>query len=333
MKIRTARLLPWHIPALAGRPAFANTARHVVEWDLGRFHGAPATAAAAISVLAPGYRVMAAWGDGSLLGFAVTRRPRPRLQARVEALAMLDPAGGNGSRAGAPGDQHEAVCAELLRALSADAAARGCVSVSARAREDGSFHGAFTSSGFAAAAREYVFRRPPTPVLDAPAVPGLRRQARADLWDLQQLYRAVTPAAVQQVEAPIPQPVRPPAQAPLWPLGRAAARESYVVPGEHGLAAWLEVERLAGPAHRLSLMAHPRSTDLVAALIRFGLWRLGRWSARPVQTVAREHEGQLAATLEAAGFAMTGRRVLMVRHVAARIAAKVPRAALDRVTS
>ena len=331
MNIRATTLHPWHIPQLLGTFVFANAQQQAVVRYPGRL--APALVAAAATTLGFGsrYRAVAAWGDGSLVGFGVTRRPLDTRQSVIEALTVINHPNVDGKTPGMLGDPDSTVCGELLRGLTAVDAVRGSVGVIARVPVESPFCGTFTSNGFGEVMRERVFHRPPAPAPEPPDILGLRPQERADAWDLQQLHRAITPAAAQQADSPNLHMVRP--LVSRWRLGRGGARESYVVASERGLAAWIEIERDIGQTHRMNLMTHPRSADLVASVIEFGLWRLSQWNTRPVQTVVRDHEWQVAARLQASGFVNTHTRVLMVKHMAVRIAAKAPPAALGRVTS
>ena len=105
------------------------------------------------------------------------------------------------------------------------------------------------------------------------------------------------------------------------------------VVGERGLDAWLEIRPDPDGSHRFALMAHPRAADAIRPIVSFALWRRSHYPAALTRVLVRDHEILLAAGLTEAGFEPAGATCRMIKHLAIRLAAEVPSAALDRATS
>ena len=332
MTVWAARLRAWHVPSALGTFVLSNLSAYEVVVYAGRVTPALIAAGAAVPGLVPQYQAVGAWVDGSLSGFGLVRYRAGERRAGVAALVILAHHGERGRSPGQPDGTELNACTELLYAAGAEAAGQGAVSLLARVPDGSPFALAFAETGFVVAVREHAYRLQPAPVPAPAQIRDLRRQAPVDAWDILQLYRAITPAAVQQAESPSPQQWETAPSGLPWPARAVAACERYVVPGPHGLDAWLEILTNAGGGHRLALMVHPRASELVGPIIQFALWRLSDFPARPVRVVVRDHETQLAAGLESAGFVRGGCELLMVKHMAIRIPSEVPGVAFERAT-
>ena len=330
MKVSAGRLRLWRSAGLLGTFLLSNAPAHsIVRYD-GRM--APILRAAVASLpLPPGsYEPFGAWVGGRPCGFGLIRRNSVRSRADVVSVAT---AAGDGAHEGAPGGLEVDTTAALLRAMADVAATQGVVSLGAAIPDDSPFAAVFEESGFRAAVRERAYTRAPGPARAPTAIAGLRPQQPADAWQICQLYRAITPAAVQQAEG---------LTADDWDItrgkrglfGRAGpSPERHVVAGERGLDAWLEIRSDPGGTHRFALMAHPRAADAIGPIVRFALWRLSHSPAALTRVLVRDHEIPLAAGLMEAGFEPAGANRRMIKHLAIRLRAEVPSAAMDRATS
>ena len=318
---------PWHVPTLVGTFVLANLPRVDVVTYHGRHVPALMAAGAALPGVAPDLQAVGAWTGPRLRGFGLLRCAPAARRARVQALTLLAPR----TPGDAPTPLRLATAEAMLQRLAVCAAAQGRPILVARLWEDSPYLPAFTATGFSTAATEYEYERSPGPVGDPPAIEGLRAQEAPDAWDVMQLYRAITPAAVQRAEARTMQEMEqpPPRTSGLRPWLSAMDIERNVVADEHGLVAWLELRLDAGESHRLTLMLHPRGNHLAPAMVRWALWRLAAAAPRPVRIGVREAHSPIGAALEALGFTLASTRALMVKDVAERVAARVPGVVLD----
>lgn len=327
MTPRVARLRPWHAPALARNFILAAGPRENVAPVPGPTPPAFLALAATVPGLVPDVQGYAAWAGDNLVGFSLAELAPDRRRANVSVLTLA--LSGDDVT---PDSVELAACAALLERLTADAAARGYVSVFARLPRDSRFREAFGRLGFVGAVSEDVYTRRPGPIANPGPVSGLRPVEQADAWDISQLYRTITPAALQLAESPGGErPSVPRRRLPL--LGGGCAPQEFVVDGERGLDGWLRVHPGARGHHTAALMVHPRRAALTRPLLGFAVWSLMDAGRLPVRVVVHAHEDALRRAVEDEGFAKTEERDLLVKHMTVRIAAAVPSQALDRATS
>jgi len=324
---RVSRLRPWHAPALARNFILTTGPREHVTPVAGPTPPALMALAATLPGLVPDVQGYAAWTGDDLLGFALAELVPDRRRANVSALTIALTA-----ENASPESIELAACEALLERLTLDAAGRGYVSVFARLPRDSRFRDVFGRLGFVGAVSEDVYTRRPGPIADPGDIAGLRNVEQADAWDISQLYRTITPAALQLAESPGGE--RPTLSRRRFSLlgGRPGPQE-FVVDGERGLDGWLRVHAGARGRHTAALMVHPRRAALTRQLLRFAVWSLMDTRRLPVRVVVHAHEDALRRAAEAEGFAMTEERELLVKHMTVRIAAEVPAQALDRATS
>ncbi len=330
MTVSAERLRLWRSAGLLGTFLLSNAVtRPVVRYD-GRMAPILRAATAALPLLHGPYEPFGAWADGRPCGFGLIRHSNVRSRADVASVAT---AAGNAGLEGAPGELELDTTAALLHAMADLGAAQGVVSLCAAIADDSPFAAVFEESGFRAAVRECAYTRPPGPATEPAEIAGLRPQQPADAWAICQLYRAITPAAVQQAEG---------LTADDWDIARrnpglfgrgGRSPELHVVAGERGLDAWLELRSDPDGAHCFALMVHPRAADAIGPIVSFALWRLSRRPAALTRVLVRDHEILLAAGLMEVGFEPAGTNCRMVRHLAVRLRAEVPSAAMDRATS
>ncbi len=322
-----SRLRPWHAPALARNFILGTGPREHVAPVAGPTPPAFMALAATVPGLVPDVLGYAAWTNDALIGFALAEFVPDRRRANVSVLTIA-----LSSDDALPDSVELAVCAGLLERLTADAAARGYVSVFARIPRDSRFRQVFGQLGFVGAVSEDVYTRRPTPVANPGPVSGLRPVEQADAWDISQLYRTITPAALQLAESPGGERPSVPRRR-LSILGGGRAPQEYVVDGERGLDGWLRVHPGSRGRHTAALMVHPRRAALTRPLLGFAIWSLMDTGRLPVRVVVHAHEDALRRAVEDEGFAKTEERELLVKHMTVRIAAEVPAQALDRATS
>ncbi|MDE2990984.1 MAG: hypothetical protein OXU21_07960 [Chloroflexota bacterium] len=330
MTVTSSKLGLWHVPTIVGTFVLANLPRVDVVTYQGRHVPALMAAGAALPAVAPDLQAVGAWTGARLRGFGLLRCAPAARRASVEALTLLAPHAA--TALGDPVGPRQVETAEaMLQRLAGCAAAQGRPILVARLREDSPYAPAFAANGFSTAAIEYEYARSPRPLSEAPDIEGLRPQEAPDAWDVMQLYRATTPAAVQRAEARTMEEMEqtPPRSASLWPWLGDVAIERHVVADEHGLAAWLELRVDAGESHRLTLMLHPRRHHMARTLINWALWRLGAAAPRAVRIRVREPHSPIGSALETLGFTPGNSHALMVKDVAVRAAEQVRGVVLD----
>ncbi len=322
-----SRLRPWHAPALARNFILAAGPREHVAPVAGPTPPAVMALAATVPGLVPDVQGYAAWAGDNLVGFALAEFAPDRRRANVSVLTIALSADDI-----APDSAEIGACGALLERLTADAAALGYVSVFARLPRDSKFREVFGRLGFVGAVSEDVYTRRPAPIANPGPISGLRPVEPADAWEISQLYRTITPAALQLAESPGGErPSVPRRRLPL--LGGGRAPEEFVVDGERGLDGWLRIHPGTRGRHTAALMVHPRRAALTRPLLGFAVWSLLDAGRLPVRVVVHAHEDALRRAVEAEGFARTEERELLVKHMTVRIASEVPAQALDRATS
>ncbi|MYA59284.1 MAG: hypothetical protein F4X40_01835 [Chloroflexi bacterium] len=327
MTPRVTRLRPWHTPALARSFILATGPREHVMPVVGPTPPAFLALAATIPGLVPDAQGYAAWTDDSLIGFALAEFVPDRRRANVSVLTLALSADDV-----TPDPGELAACAALLERLTVDAAARGYVSVFARLPRDSRFREVFSRLGFVGAVSEDVYTRRPGPIANQESISGLRPVEQADAWDISQLYRTITPAALQLAESPGGERPSVPRRR-LPQLGAGRAPQEFVVDGERGLDGWLRVHPGSRGRHTAALMVHPRRAALTRPLLGFAVWLLMEEGRLPVRVVVHAHEDALRRAVVDEGFTKTEEREILVKHMTVRIAAEVPAQALDRATS
>lgn len=167
-------------------------------------------------------------------------------------------------------------------------------------------------SGFALYAQDRLFRLdPPWPRDEGTTVPRhWTPQFDVDTHGVEQLYRAITPAVVQQAEA-------------MGSNGDGAVAGSwwgetregcYVVrPGPGEVLGYLRLTR-GQRGHWLKIVLHPELSDRADALVCEALSLMRTWPQRPIFCDVREYEGYVGEGLQQQGFRPVMTRRLLVRH-------------------
>ena len=330
MNVTSSKLGPWHVPTIVGTFVLANLPRVDVVTYHGRHVPALMAAGAALPGVAPDLQAVGAWTGPRLRGFGLLRCAPAARRASVEALTLLAPHNST-ARSEPIGPLQLDTAEAMLHRLAGCAAAQSRSNIVTRLWQDSPYAPAFAANGFSTAAIEYEYERSLGPLGEAPEIEGLRPQEAPDAWDVMQLYRAITPAAVQRAEARTMEEMEqlPPRTSSLLPRLSKVDIERHVVADEHGLFAWMEIRTDAGESHRLTLMLHPRGHHLAPSLLRWALWRLGAAAPRPVRIRLREADSPIGSALDALGFTRANTHALMVKDVAVRAAEQVRGIVLD----
>lgn len=233
-------------------------------------------------------------------------RPRPsRPEVDVVFIApALD--AGNGSHA---------LWQRLLTHLCVRTGEWGGQRIYTRLPAEGDEYQVFRNVGFTAYAQEDVFRwEVEQPLPSSAEQLTLRRQTPRDSWDLQRLYTAVTPRAVQSAEGS--------AQG-QWELpnrrwGEQGRRYGYVWESEGEIMAALHI-RSGKEGHWLRWLLHDDVLDQAEALAGSALRRLRRSDNLPIYCAVPTYQTGLRTALAGLGFRPLAHQTLMVKHITVRV--------------
>lgn len=327
MKIQVSKLRIWHLPSLIrAYVLYKGSCEDVVLF--GRSSASTfVVAARSICGFSPESQVFAAWVGDDLIGLALAEFAPHRRRANVLGLIVV------------PFDHRSnnemdgiAVGTSLLDHVAVDAAERGYVSIFLRVPRMSRFLEPFVRSGFVSAVSEDEYVRRLGPIANPEPIQGLRLIEKADAWDLAQLYRTVTPPALQFAEDADGYGLFPPRAFLRIGLARRGP-DQYVVVGDSGLDGWLCVKPDDHGRNTILMMIHPRHSSLTPRLLSFAMWILRGCTPLPTRVVVHSHEDVLRRSVEAEGFERTGTHELLVKHLAVRIAEPMPAQILDRATS
>ncbi|MDP6507736.1 MAG: hypothetical protein QF719_08565 [Chloroflexota bacterium] len=321
----------WDIPAILGSFVISNAGIVPVVPYTGRVSPGFSGAAAAVPLLRPGHTPFVHRGR-RLDGLALTH-PR-RESDQLDLSWMLVRQGDSAIDTPAGGDSAEAIVVEMLEAICRHAAEAGMVSLFARIPDEGAHKQVFEQHGFTCVVREHTYGR--SAVASEPHAPpaGLREQESPDAWGIQQLYRSLTPALVQRAENLTSRTWDLPGRRCFPAFRRQRPDDRFVVDGSDGLRAWCNAVPGEDDApHRIRLMVGQSEPGLAQAVLDFTLAWLRRHPRRSVLTTARDHETTLLRTLEENGFRPVYTRLLVVRHLAARLFNPLPRSVFKRAAN
>jgi hypothetical protein len=177
-----------------------------------------------------------------------------------------------------------------------------------------------------------------TPQGERPERGVWRHQEGRDAWDLLQLYRAVTPQAVQQAEAVTSKqwqlgmrwPGGLTAQAFVWEADNTVTRGKGIQSA--GLGGWVRL--LTGPkGHWITVLFRPEQRAICAEVLRYVLWTARSSAPKPIYIVLREYQRELAQVLQDNGFHLLTEQALLVKYTAVLARRTVPRLLLNRERS
>lgn len=211
----------------------------------------------------------------------------------------------------------------LLEALVAEAgAARVQRLYAALSQHQEELREIFRQLGFSGYTHQSVLR------LDGPdwdqgtTLAPMRRQANRHVWAIHKLYGAVTPRAVQLVEARD-------ARSWMLPLDhgwRRPYRSAWVLGSEDNLTAYLH--RISGPAaHVLSLLITPEARGFTTDVLRFGLAQIG--DSLPVYLLLRDYQQELFLPAGDLGFQPIAEQLLLCKQTTVAVRRSILAPALE----
>ncbi|HET9015053.1 MAG TPA: hypothetical protein VFN57_05620 [Thermomicrobiaceae bacterium] len=143
----------------------------------------------------------------------------------------------------------------------------------------------------------------------------VREQEPSDAWSIHQLYHLATPHPVQYAEA---------LTSDHWDVRRDAGSlvRGFLAEDDHQVVAYCRV-RSRRRIHVLDLLALPRSSMLVGALVPLALARIGAGPKDSVWVSVPDYQMELLAPLEAQGLDPVDRQARMVRYTAVPVRPRV----------
>jgi hypothetical protein len=207
-----------------------------------------------------------------------------------------------------------AIWTRLINHAAAVAAQRGIQRVFSCANEDSPEMAALAGAGLNQYTREDIYRLPPDSHPQVVAPSGIRPEQSVDQWNINQLYRQVTPRLVRQAESPDGEMTGDRLCGPQgWGQG-----EGFCLEDRQGIAGYGYL-RSGRVGHWLSVLVHPRAADHAGALLDYGLALLNYYPPYPVYCGVREYQGGIRAPLQDRGFTLFTSQCLLVRHLLVRV--------------
>jgi hypothetical protein len=235
-------------------------------------------------------------------GFLQARHPLGQPRVYVECLTpRLD-----------AGEHAHAVWNRLLNHVVAASAEQGVQRVFACAADDSEELEVLLGAGFCVYTREDIYCLPAMGHPQVMTKDGIRPDQSTDTWDINQLYRAVTPHLVQQAESPAA------GSDVEWLCGPVSWNqgEGLILEDETGIAGYghLTPGRIG---HWLTLLVHSRGYDEAVRLLDQSLNLLNYYPPYPVYCPVREYQGGIRALLEDRGFRLYATQSHCVKHTMA----------------
>lgn len=201
----------------------------------------------------------------------------------------------------------------LLEYLCAAAGQKGVKRLFARVPDDVPEFRVFRDLGFYSYSHEQILFlhkavHPPFPE------GSIRPQRGNDNWNIQRLYTASTPRAVQEAEA---------ATSGQWDINRSGLagrvkEMGYVWEEDHQVLAYLRMTVSRG-ARVMSVLSLPGRSDLLEPLLQYGLAILSDSTERGVYCSVREYQEDLESVLLDNGFEPHSGQSLLVKHTTVRV--------------
>jgi len=208
----------------------------------------------------------------------------------------------------------------LLLHLCVAAGEAGTQRLFARLPEDTLAEDVFRQAGFAVYCRERVFGWSGRPYPTHPASP-VRSVTAEDQWEIQKLWRSLTPARVLSAEEPNGQPASPPA----IDVHFSESEQGYVLRREEGDVAGF-VHMLRRPRGIwLRLLVSPEARHAADALLDHVLITLGEQGNRPIYCAVRDYEDNIESPLQQRGFEHVSSHSLWVKQTAVQVKENRPR--------
>jgi hypothetical protein len=171
--------------------------------------------------------------------------------------------------------------------------------------------------------------------LEHPRRGPLRTLESRDTFDLSQLYRQVTPRAVQQAEALTSKQWHPGSRVAVGGLAaRAFVWDTASVPHDstfapHGIGGWVRL--LTGPrGHWITTLFRPEQRGTAQDAVDYILWMARKSAPKPTYVALREYQVELEPLLEDRGFHLLTEQALLVKYTAVLDRQGAPAFALQR---
>lgn len=206
-------------------------------------------------------------------------------------------------------EKHRRIWQKLITQMIARVGEHGVQRVYARVLDGAHELELFWQLGFSAYARERAYRRTEMPNYDKPLNEPLWRPQRSrDIWNVGQLYAAVTPKLVQQAEN-LPQSDY---LTPYRDSFGSSIDRRFVWSDKDELRAALRLIRGQGSCW-LKLMVNPHALDRADDLLQDAM-RLVPLHTERLYVSIREYQSELEGAIMRAGFSWLATEMLMVKH-------------------
>lgn len=201
-------------------------------------------------------------------------------------------------------------CQKLVRDICRIASHESILRLYAQTQESTKAANCFRSMGFEIYAREQIWRLNLSAALSLDSTMAVRPLATRDTMPLHQLYRRVTPPAVQAAEG----------QLVVGDAGvRSWALESvYVWENQSQLTGYIGFSS-GTRGYVLRVIVHPAAAQGAESLLAHALQLIGSPAEQPVYIVVRDYESGIRPLLQVHECELMGQQALMVKNLAIRL--------------
>ncbi len=236
-------------------------------------------------------------------GFLQARGRRGRPEADIVFIAPALDAGGDAV----------SIWYRLLAECTQAIGGRGGQRLFAQVSSGNGVEEVFRQAGFAAYAREDVYRLTDWPA-NLTKTQMLRHQRARDGWTLLRLYGEFTPRPVQIAEGMLSPEGQGGKMGDWWDQSGGSG---YLLEAESELVGAVRVRR-GRAAYWLRFWLHPQAQEQSETLVRGALSLLWAAPRYPIYCSVRDYESGLRDDLQAAGFQFLLTRSLLVKHTTVR---------------
>lgn len=221
---------------------------------------------------------------------------------------------------------HPAIWEKLLSHYAREAARQNISRIYADVPDQPLLVHTFSQVGFKPYTRQTIWRlahyhtpSTTTPPINGSAPQNIRIQVRSHEWALTQLYRRVTPEAVQRAEGAVGAELEKSVKPVVLDWWQSSSYSQYVLMSESELRGCLLIGR-SPRGYWMRILADTQNPDThhIHCLLRHGLQVVNtRKNHLPIYMGVRDYHGGLGRILADYGFAPFTDRARMVRHVPA----------------
>jgi N-acetylglutamate synthase-like GNAT family acetyltransferase len=254
---------------------------------------------------------------GQVLGYVQARcRWRRRDEWTITTLCITDKA-------------PDHVWEDLLEAVIMAAAEEGVIRLFVKVPESEPYAEMFRGLGFTRYSSERVWGNlyfgQSSVHSEEPDRNPLRKQSTRDSWDLMQLYKAVTPPAVQRAESLTSRQWHVSYMPRPWFLSQGLLENAFIWPdqaeseksGSTSLGGFVRL--LTGArGHWITLLfrADQANRSICTRALDYVLWKAARLGTKPVYCAVREYQAEVEPLLEERGFHLLTEQSLLVKYLA-----------------